>query len=340
MSLSPRAEVHVIRIVQEALTNVRKHARARSVLVSIRGTDTSTSFVIADDGVGFDPEVTAGSQDGYGLFTMRDRAALLGGTVQRRLRARTRHHRHGERPRAAAPLLPSRRTAMSAPTRILLVDDQPLFRGAIAALLASQPDMEVVGEAENGLVGVEMAGELHPDLVILDVDMPVMNGVEAVRLIREQVMDVKVIMLTVSDVEDHVMDALRNGAHGYLLKDLRPEQLHDMIRSVMRNETPISPAVAGRLLREIRDGGCAEGHLAVPRAGPVGGDPARARDPPAGGRGPQQQGDRQAARHHRGHGEEPRAQRPREAAPRQPDPGRGVRHPPGARVPGRPTTPH
>jgi two-component system nitrate/nitrite response regulator NarL len=144
---------------------------------------------------------------------------------------------------------------VSAPIRILLVDDQPLFRGAIAALLANQPDMEVVGEAENGLVGVERARALRPDLVILDVDMPVMNGVEAVRLIREQVMDVKVIMLTVSDVEDHVLDALRNGAHGYLLKDLRPEQLNDMIRSVMRNETPISPAVAGRLLREIREGG-------------------------------------------------------------------------------------
>lgn len=144
---------------------------------------------------------------------------------------------------------------MSEPIRILLVDDQPLFRGAIAALLAGQPDMEVVGEAENGLVGVERARALRPDLVILDVDMPVMNGVEAVRLIREQVMDVKVIMLTVSDVEDHVLDALRGGAHGYLLKDLRPQQLNDMIRSVMRNETPISPAVAGRLLREIRDAG-------------------------------------------------------------------------------------
>jgi two-component system nitrate/nitrite sensor histidine kinase NarX len=83
VALSPRAEVHVIRIVQEALTNVRKHANARSVLVSIRGTDTSTSFVVSDDGTGFDPEAaTAGGSDGYGLFTMRDRAALLGGTVQ------------------------------------------------------------------------------------------------------------------------------------------------------------------------------------------------------------------------------------------------------------------
>lgn len=145
--------------------------------------------------------------------------------------------------------------APMSPIRILLVDDQPLFRGAIAALLAGQADMEVVGEAENGLMGVEMATALRPDLVILDVEMPVMNGVEAVRLIREQVMDVKVIMLSVSDADDHVLDALRNGAHGYLLKDLRPEQLYDMVRSVMRHETPISPGVAGRLLREIREGG-------------------------------------------------------------------------------------
>ncbi|WP_353357846.1 sensor histidine kinase [Intrasporangium sp. DVR] len=81
VSLSPRAEVHLIRVVQEALTNVRKHAHASSVTVSVNGTDTSTSFAIEDDGVGFDPGQTASAQDGYGLFTMRDRAALLGGTV-------------------------------------------------------------------------------------------------------------------------------------------------------------------------------------------------------------------------------------------------------------------
>ncbi|WP_347350779.1 response regulator transcription factor [Intrasporangium sp.] len=143
---------------------------------------------------------------------------------------------------------------MSEPIRILVVDDQPLFRGAIAALLGAQPDMDVVGEAENGLVGVEQARVLRPDLVILDVDMPVMNGVDAARLIRDQVLDVKIIMLTVSDVEDDVLEALRAGAHGYLLKDLRPEQLYDMVRSVMRDETPISPRVAGPLLRELRDG--------------------------------------------------------------------------------------
>ena len=140
------------------------------------------------------------------------------------------------------------------PIRILLVDDQPLFRGAIAALIAGQADLEVVGEAENGLEGVEKAHALLPDLVVMDVEMPVMDGVEATRLIREQQPAVKVVMLTVSESDDHVFDAIRMGAHGYLLKDLRPEQLFERIRSVMRNETPLSPAIAGRLLQEIRSG--------------------------------------------------------------------------------------
>lgn len=140
----------------------------------------------------------------------------------------------------------------TAPIRILLVDDQPLFRSAIATLIAEQPDMAVVGEAENGLEGVEKAHGLNPDLVVMDVEMPVMNGVEAVRLIREQLPTIKVVMLTVSESDDHLLDAIRNGAHGYLLKDLRPEQLYDLLRSVMRNETPLSPAIAGRLVDEFR----------------------------------------------------------------------------------------
>lgn len=138
------------------------------------------------------------------------------------------------------------------PIRILLVDDQPLFRRAIATLVDEQPDMVVVGEAENGLEAIEKAHALSPDLVVMDVEMPVMNGVEAVRLIGEQLPAIKVVMLTVSESDDHLLHALRNGAHGYLLKDLRPEQLYDLLRSVMRNETPLSPAIAGRLVAEIR----------------------------------------------------------------------------------------
>ena len=155
------------------------------------------------------------------------------------------------------------------PIRILLADDQPLFRGAIAALIAEQDDMVIVGEAENGLEAVEKAHALVPDLVVMDVEMPVMDGVEATRLIRDQLPSVKVIMLTVSEADDHVFDAIRFGAHGYLLKDLRPEQLYDMIRSVMRNETPLSPAIAGRLLNEIQSGATKRSSSTEPPPGPA-----------------------------------------------------------------------
>jgi two-component system nitrate/nitrite response regulator NarL len=162
-----------------------------------------------------------------------------------------------------------------APIRILLVDDQPLFRKALATLIDGQPDLSVIGEAENGLQAVEQARALQPDLVVMDVDMPVMNGVEAVRLIREQVPAAKVVMLTVSENEDDLFDAVRYGAHGYLLKDLRPEQLYDMLRSVMRNETPLSPAIAGRVLTALRgwssSGGTSTGPIrSAPSATPEG----------------------------------------------------------------------
>ena len=86
----------------------------------------------------------------------------------------------------------------------------------------------------------------------MDVEMPVMNGIEAVRILRDRLPSIKIVVLTVSESEDYLFEAIRYGAHGYLLKDLRPEQLYELLRAVMRNETPLSPAIAGRLLDEIR----------------------------------------------------------------------------------------
>ena len=143
---------------------------------------------------------------------------------------------------------------MPEPTiRVLLVDDQPLFRRAIATLIAEQSGLEIVGEADNGLEAIEQAHALHPDLVVMDVEMPVMDGVEATRRIRDELPAMKVVILSVSETDEHLFNAIRWGAHGYLLKDLRPEQLYELIRAVMRNETVLSPAIAGRLLREFRE---------------------------------------------------------------------------------------
>lgn len=140
------------------------------------------------------------------------------------------------------------------PARILLADDLPLFRQAIAQLIDTQADLEVVGQAPNGLLAVEAAIELRPDVVVLDVEMPVMNGIEAARRLRVELPDVRIVMLTVSDDDVHLLDAVRLGVHGYLLKDLAPAELFDMIRSALRNENPVSPALVGRLLSAIRAG--------------------------------------------------------------------------------------
>jgi two-component system, NarL family, nitrate/nitrite response regulator NarL len=143
--------------------------------------------------------------------------------------------------------------ASSPPIRILLVDDAALFRHAISELIDRQENLEVIGEAENGLEAVEKAKELRPDLIVMDVEMPLMDGVEATRVIREELPEIKVVMLTVSDADEHLFDAIRFGAHGYLLKDLRPEELYALVRSVMRNEPALSPMMAERLLEQVRE---------------------------------------------------------------------------------------
>ncbi len=136
--------------------------------------------------------------------------------------------------------------------RVLLVDDHVLFRKGIAALLASRQRIEVVGEASNGLEAIECAQQTIPDVVLMDIHMPKCDGLEAVKIIKREMPHVHIIMLTVSDNESDLFTAIKNGADGYLLKNLEPVQLFEMLEGIHRGEAPISGVLAAKILNEFR----------------------------------------------------------------------------------------
>ncbi len=137
--------------------------------------------------------------------------------------------------------------------RILLVDDHILFRKGVAGLLAAHSHFEVVGEAGDGTEALERARELVPDVILMDVGMPNCNGLEATRAIKREMPHVHIIMLTVSDTSHDIFAAIKNGADGYLLKNLEPTQLYDMLDGLRRGEAPISSKLAARILQEFRE---------------------------------------------------------------------------------------
>jgi len=137
------------------------------------------------------------------------------------------------------------------PTRILLVDDHVLFRKGIARLIDSQPDFEVIAEAEDGCQAVRFAKRFKPDLILMDVHMPECDGLEATRLIVDDWPEAQIVMLTVSDEDQDLFTAVRNGAIGYLVKKIEPQDLFARLRGVTQGEAPISRVMAGRILREF-----------------------------------------------------------------------------------------
>lgn len=144
------------------------------------------------------------------------------------------------------------RGSASHPVRVLLVDDQALFRGALSSLIDASDEFEVVGQAENGRLGIDLALQTRPDVVLMDVEMPVMDGISAAGALFERLPGVRIVMLTVSEDDDHLLAAIRLGVHGYLLKNTTPADFFAMLRQVMRQETSVSPQLVGRLLAELR----------------------------------------------------------------------------------------
>lgn len=140
----------------------------------------------------------------------------------------------------------------STTTRILLVDDHPVVRAGLSGLLSSQPDFEVVGEASNGLEALNLLEKIKADVVLLDLRMPQMDGVSAIRLIRARFPKVQVLVLTTYDTDSEIVRAVEAGATGYLLKDVPREELFRAVRLCARGEAVLSPPVAARLLGRMR----------------------------------------------------------------------------------------
>lgn len=260
LTFAPAVEEQVLRIIQEALTNVRKHASAHRVEVLINLMPDEAQFIITDDGVGFDlsasspspPEKGGGETRHFGLSIVRERAAQIGGRLEVRSSPG-----QGSQVILCVPRLTATATSMTADElveirglRLLLVDDHPLFLDGLRNLLIAR-GLAVIGVARDGLEAQEQARALRPDVIVMDIQMPRCDGLEATRAIKAEQPNVKIVMLTVSEDEEHLFEAIRSGASGYLLKSLDANEFCQLLVSLMRGEVVLPPGMAARLLAEF-----------------------------------------------------------------------------------------
>ena len=238
--LGSSAGLTVYRIVQEALTNVLKHATAAHAWVTIRYHSPAVDVEVLDDGFATSPSTGTG----HGIEGMRERAALFGGFL-----------RAGPGPDGglggiyylASPPQPGARVT----TSILLVDDQSLIRAGFRMILEAEGDLDVVGEAADGVEAISLAHRYTPDVVLMDIRMPNLDGIEATRQIVTAHPTARVLALTTFDLDEYAFGALRAGASGFLLKDVGPAELVAAIRTVAAGDAVVSPRVTRRLLDEF-----------------------------------------------------------------------------------------
>ena len=249
---SEAIRIFLYNAAREMLLNVAKHAQVREASVRLRRVGAQIELIVSDAGKGFDPEQLELPHEtaGMGLFSIRERSALIGGKM-------TAHSAPGwgsrfvltvpdnpeeaqavqaelaglPAPTAAEPVSTYISTHRGTGVRVLLVDDHRVVRQGIAALLAEEPDLEVVGQADNGRQAVEMVRSLRPDVVVMDVSMPVLSGVEATEVIKRESPGVRVIGLSMYDEADMSRQMIAAGAETYLAKDGPSEMLVAAIRS-------------------------------------------------------------------------------------------------------------
>lgn len=235
-------ETQLLYVIREALSNARAHSGQNQAEVTLTFDETRVQALIEDHGMGFVPYSGPERRKSghFGLGIMRERAEAVGGSLE--------IESNPGRGTRVTVSLPRQLRAESTPgRRVLLVDDHPLFLEGMANLVAGR-GMGVVGTAHDGLEAQEKARALNPDVILMDIEMPNCDGLEATRRIKAEMPEVRIVMLTVSGEERHLFEALQNGASGYLLKSLDAAELTALLDELLRGEVSLSPGLANKML--------------------------------------------------------------------------------------------
>ncbi len=274
----PAVGKEVFQIVQEALNNVRKHARVRTAQVILIQADDHITVIVADNGVGFeigavnDPETLETREGRFGLKIMSERAETVGASVQINSApgAGTQVMVHVPLRDGVViePVRPGLDEAAVVGLRVLLVDDHPLFLEGMRNMLTVR-GVHVIGAAQDGIEAQELARKLLPDVILMDMNMPRCDGLEATALIKAELPQIKIIMLTVAAEQEKLFQALQAGASGYLLKSLDSNEFFQLLSEAMQGEIVLSQGLAEQALSEFARRSSAAPAGNAPAAAPV-----------------------------------------------------------------------
>ncbi|MEK4345210.1 hybrid sensor histidine kinase/response regulator transcription factor [Paenibacillus sp. FSL P4-0184] len=234
-TISKQAKMTLYRCLQESITNAVRHGQASEIVITLHYEEKLIRLEVQDNGLG-----TEDLKAGFGVNAMKERASNLQGQVYL-------YSKSGEGTLVTCSL-PRLEEIQEEMIRLLLVDDQPYIRDSLRIILEQQPDFEIIGLAENGEQAVGFCEQEQPHVVLMDLNMPDMDGAEATKLIKQKWPGVRVLILTTFQETDLAVEALQNGADGYLLKSTEPQELFEGIRLVHRGVKMITPAITNVLI--------------------------------------------------------------------------------------------